>query len=147
MKTCVLNPVLGTVLTTAAVYLSHFYGVAAPEFSVKPGKGFVLDARGSTDPDGDSLSYLWFNCPEAGSFKSPIEIDSGKNASDVYIKAPDVERKETAHFNLKVIDEGKPPLTRYKHVTMTILPNELCCNCSGKSLKGQAYAQSCTTIR
>ena len=89
--------------------------------TVKSGEGFGLDAT-ATDPDGDSLSFLWFNYPEAGSYKKLIKIDSAENAHNVWVIAPKVEKKETAQFILRVTDKGTPPLSRYKRVFVTILP-------------------------
>jgi hypothetical protein len=97
--------------------------LAHPEqITVKAGEGFVLDAGGTTDPDGDNLSYLWFNYPEAGSYKKLIKMASAENARGVYVMAPEVEKTETAHFILKVTDKGKPQLSRYKRVIVTITP-------------------------
>jgi len=94
-----------------------------PEYiAVKSGEGFGLDASGTTDPDGDNLSYLWFQYPEAGSYKKSIEIESAENLYKVYVKAPRVENRETAHFILKVTDKGTPPLSRYKRVIVNIIP-------------------------
>ena len=90
--------------------------------TVRSGEGFVLDASGSTDPDGDSLSYLWFQYTEAGSYHRPIPIQSAENLRAVYVVAPVVEKPETAHFILRVTDKGTPPLSRYKRVVVTILP-------------------------
>ena len=90
--------------------------------TVKSGEGFGLDAGGTADPDGDSLSFLWFNYPEAGTYKQPIKIASAENARGVYVIAPEVAKQETAHFILKVTDKGTPPLTRYQRVIVTILP-------------------------
>ena len=92
------------------------------QITVKSGEGFGLDASGSTDLDEDNLSYLWFHYPEAGSYKKLIKIDSAENARGVYVIAPEVEKKETAHFILKVTDKGKPHLSRYKRVIVNILP-------------------------
>jgi len=92
------------------------------QITVKSGEGFGLDASGSTDPDGDNLSYLWFNYPEAGSYKKMIKIGGAENAHGAYVKAPDVEKNETAHFILKVTDKGTPPLSRYKRVIVNVLP-------------------------
>ena len=39
------------------------------EFTVKSGEYFRLDADGTYDPDGDSLSYFWFQYSEAGTCK------------------------------------------------------------------------------
>lgn len=90
--------------------------------TVKSGEGFSLDAGGTTDPDGDSLSFLWFNYPEAGSYKKLIKIDSAENARAVWVIAPEVDKMQTVQFILKVTDKGTPPLTRYKRVIVTILP-------------------------
>jgi hypothetical protein len=92
------------------------------QITVKSGEGFGLDAIGTTDPDGDNLSYLWFHYPEAGSYKALIEIDSAENARGIYVRAPEVEKNETAHFILKVTDKGKPQLSRYKRVIVHKIP-------------------------
>ena len=94
-------------------------------FSVKSGEIFGLNAAGTTDPDGDNLSYWWFQYPEAGSYKKEIPI--APLAENLYfvhtIKAPEVDKPETVHFILKVTDKGTPALSRYKRVIITILPN------------------------
>lgn len=89
--------------------------------TVKSGEGFGLDASGSTDPDGDSLSFLWFTYPEAGSYKKEITI-TPENAHGMYATAPVVEKPETIHFILKVTDKGTPSLSRYERVIVTVLP-------------------------
>jgi len=89
--------------------------------TVKSGEGFGLDAT-ATDPDGDNISYLWFNYPEAGSYKNLIKINSAENVHSAYVVAPKVKNKETVQFILKVTDKGNPPLSRYKRVFVTIIP-------------------------
>ncbi|HEY3371916.1 MAG TPA: nucleoside hydrolase-like domain-containing protein [Prolixibacteraceae bacterium] len=91
------------------------------EITVKSGEGFGLDASGSTDPDGDHLSYLWFSYPEAGSYQKMI-LTAAENSHSLYVVAPKVEKKETAHIILKVTDKGKPSLSRYKRIIVTIMP-------------------------
>ncbi len=93
------------------------------ELTVKSGDVFVLNASGSSDPDGDNLSFLWFNYPEAGSYKKMIKISNAENIYKVNVQAPLVDRKETAHFILKVTDKGIPQLSRYKRVIVNIIPN------------------------
>ncbi|HWI87140.1 MAG TPA: nucleoside hydrolase-like domain-containing protein [Sphingomonas sp.] len=90
--------------------------------TVRSGESFVLDASGSTDPDGDSLSFVWFHYPEAGSWRAPISAGGAANLSHVMFKAPDVSKAETAHFIVRVADKGNPPLARYARVIVTILP-------------------------
>lgn len=88
---------------------------------VKSGERFGLDAT-ATDTDGDNVGYLWFNYPEAGSYRKLININSAENAHNVWVIAPKVEKIETAHFILKVTDKGTPQLSRYKRVIVTIVP-------------------------
>ncbi len=89
--------------------------------TVKSGEGFCLDASASTDPDGDNLSFLWFNYPEAGTYKKLVST-SAENIHGVYVTAPEVQEKETIHFIVKVTDKGTPALSRYKRVIVTVLP-------------------------
>jgi hypothetical protein len=90
--------------------------------TVKAGGTFHLNAKGTKDPDGDHLSFLWFNYPEAGSYKNPIKTSSAENIPVVRIVAPTVDKKETVHFILKVTDHGTPQLTRYERVIVNIEP-------------------------
>ena len=92
------------------------------QITVKSGQGFVLDAFESYDPDGDSITFLWFNYPEAGSYKKYIKIEGAENSHGAYIIAPEVDKKETAHFILKLTDKGNPRLSRYKRIIVSIIP-------------------------
>ena len=93
------------------------------QIKVKSGEAFVLDATGTYDPDGDNLSYLWFQYPEAGSYKQLIRFDPAENLYRIpRLIAPVVEKPETAHFILKVTDKGNPPLARYKRVIVNVIP-------------------------
>ena len=92
------------------------------EITVKSGQGFGLDAFNTTDPDGDSISFLWLNYPEAETYKKSIKIEGAENIHGVYVIAPTVNKEETAHFILKVTDKGKPQLSSYKRVIVTIKP-------------------------
>lgn len=89
--------------------------------TVKSGQGFGLDAFNTTDPDGDSFSFLWFSYPEAGSYKKAIETGA-ENIHGAYFVAPKVDKEETAHIILKVTDNGTPQLSAYKRIIVTITP-------------------------
>lgn len=95
----------------------------AEKFSVKSGEQFHLDADGTTDPDGDSMSYWWFQYPEAGTYAGLVSFRPySPNIYNLPVTAPVVDSPKTIHFILKVTDKGTPALTRYKRVVVTVTP-------------------------
>ena len=90
--------------------------------TVKSGEGVTLDAYGSHDPDGDSISYLWFNYPEAGTYHQLDTTGEAKNADRFNVTAPEVDEEVTAHFILKLSDKGTPALTACRRIIVTITP-------------------------
>ncbi len=91
--------------------------------TVKSGQEFRLSAAGTTDPDGDSMSYLWFQYPEAGTYKGIVSFRPySPNLYEIPVTAPVVDSMQTIHFILKVTDKGTPPLARYKRVIVTVMP-------------------------
>ncbi len=97
--------------------------VHGDRLTVKSGQEFRLSAAGTTDPDGDSISYLWFQYAEAGSYKGNVSFRPyAPNLYELPVTAPKVDREETIHFILKVTDKGAPALTRYKRVIVTVTP-------------------------
>ena len=95
----------------------------ADRLTVKSGEQFRLSAAGTTDPDGDSISYLWFQYPEAGTYKGMVSFKPyAANLYSIPVTAPVVDNTCTIHFILKVTDKGTPPLTRYKRVIVTVTP-------------------------
>ncbi len=85
---------------------------------VKPGERVKLSAEGSSDPDGDALSWKWWRYDEADSAKSTIDIDgaASKQASFIVPKEPG----KTIHIIAEVTDTGTPPLTRYERIVFTV---------------------------
>jgi hypothetical protein len=91
-------------------------------FTVKSGQSFSFNASNTNDPDGDNVSFLWFNYPEAGTYKEEIKIGGAENENKAHAKAPIVDKEVTLHFILKVTDKGVPQLTSYKRIIVTIEP-------------------------
>lgn len=98
--------------------------VAHPEsFTVKSGELFHLNADGSSDPDGDSMSFLWFQYREAGTYDGNVSFRPyASNLYDLPVTAPRVDKPETIHFILQVKDKGTPALASYKRVIVTVVP-------------------------
>ena len=95
----------------------------AENLTVTSGATFYLDATGTTDPDGDSVSFLWFQYPEAGTYKGMVSHKPyAANLKRLPVVSPFVDNAQTVHFILSVKDKGTPALTRYKRVIVTVLP-------------------------
>ena len=95
----------------------------ANALKVKSGEKVQFSAEGSSDPDGNALTYEWIYYREPGTFESSraleIQDKQQKNAS---IVAPTVAKPETFHVILAVTDTGLPALTRYQRVIVTVMP-------------------------
>lgn len=122
---------------------------------VEAGEEVTLDASKSYDPDGDKLSFEWFQYKEPTAAQShvhwivpDIDIkpapsttndDDADNPRIVKIKLPPpetsavnivtgqaLEKGMALHFILQVTDAGTPPLTTYKRIVVqTTNPNLL----------------------
>ena len=94
--------------------------------TAKAGERVVLNAEGSTDPDGDQLSYHWFYYGEPGTFTvstgrtgDPVKIEDADKAKASFI-VPQKGRTGTMHMICALTDQGTPALTRYVRVIVTV---------------------------
>ncbi len=94
--------------------------VAGPlDWVVSPSQKVMLSAEGSTDPDGDRLTYRWWQYTDVDSADAEIEIANADAKSGAAFVVPD-EPGETIHVILEVTDDGQPSLTRYQRIVFTI---------------------------
>lgn len=87
------------------------------EITAKPGELIKLDATGTTDIDGDSISYSWQFYPEAGNYEGQIEVEDADQATTQFVVPEDAAGK-TTHMLLLVSDDGIPSLTRYRRLVV-----------------------------
>lgn len=93
-----------------------------------PGDRINLNADGSHDPDGNTLSYRWFVYGEAGAFTTSGatsgEVAKIENADQAHavleIPSKRIFHLGDIHVILSVTDNGAPALTRYKRLIITV---------------------------
>ena len=87
--------------------------------TVAPGTTVKLTAAGSRDPDGDGLRYTRWQYGEADSFEGSLRIRNRKS-QDANFVAPRVNSEKTIHVVLEVSDNGRPSLTSYRRMVVTV---------------------------
>lgn len=111
-------------------------GTTPVMINAEVGQNVILDAGGSTDPDGQRLHYTWFHYAEAG-------LRDG-NLAEVTISGADTSRavvtptatcrprwtgptrcrgNGVAHIILAVKDDGTPSLTSYRRIILNVRPS------------------------
>ncbi len=81
----------------------------------------TLSAAGSTDPDGNNLSYNWIYYREPGSYNGDISINNAGNQTASFTVPSDATPGTEIHIILSVKDNGNPPLTRYKRAIFNVV--------------------------
>lgn len=85
----------------------------------KHNETITLNAAGSTDPDGDNLSYKWFPYREPGTLPNCPDIENS-DKPEASIELDDYSRSGTFHIILEVKDDGTPCLYSYRRVIVSV---------------------------
>lgn len=91
-----------------------------PIQDVRPNAIVQLNATGSSDPDGDELSYRWWVYREAGSHDGDVAIRDATKANAI-LSVPNARPNTQIHVILSVADDGQPSLDRYQRVILTVV--------------------------
>jgi hypothetical protein len=100
------------------VTLNANAGKAIARGSVKAGEKVALSARGTKDPDGNSLSYRWFIYKEIGEFSGKLDLND-TNGEEISFLMPELKKGQELHVILEVKDSGEPPLFSYRRTILT----------------------------
>ena len=101
-------------------------------FSANVGGSISLDASGTSDPDGDSLTYSWWVYPEPSGYTGSQQnylngfLNPLSGTSTTFSVPSDASSGDEFHAILEVKDDGTGygggslPLTRYRRAVITV---------------------------
>ncbi|MCW1382420.1 DUF1593 domain-containing protein [Novosphingobium sp. KCTC 2891] len=110
-------------------------GTAPLRIAARVGEPVQIDASRSRDPDGNALSFRWIAYPEAGFtggyFAPPsltvegdgtprVRVSAAATCTPNWLAMGDCPASAEAHLVLAVTDNGKPALTRYRRIIVTV---------------------------
>ena len=89
------------------------------EMNADAGKTVKLSAKGSSDPDGNNLSYNWYVYNVPGSYYSDVTI-KGSDSEKATIVIPDDAKGKSIHVILEIHDDGSPELYAYRRMIINV---------------------------
>lgn len=93
------------------------------ELTAKTGETLDLSARGSHDPDGDTITSKWMIYPEAGTFGGDATLTQDRGLESkltIPARGRRASGASTIHVILIVEDSGTPGLVAYRRVIITV---------------------------
>ena len=90
-----------------------------------PGDIVKLDGS-ATDPDGDALTYNWYEDTGSDTYPATVTLNSTNTPSTSFevpvnsVVPPEAVPGQTIHLILEVTDNGSPSLARYQRVVITV---------------------------
>lgn len=91
------------------------------EISASAGSRVKLNATGSSDPDGDALTYSWSFYNEPSSYDGSVKIENSSSAL-AELNLPKDASGKSIHIILEIHDDGTPNLYAYRRLIIEIKP-------------------------
>jgi hypothetical protein len=141
-----LSPSIESANHHPVIQLNGSIGLEPVYLELEAGSTFRLDATGTYDPDGDSLSCKWWHYrdPSASQWQAFLEVEEVKiepvegndKVVDVTLPGPEkccvellsrdaVKLGQVLHIILEVTDSGTPSLTSYRRVVVQTTNHDL----------------------
>ena len=92
----------------------------ASNLKFESGDWVKLSVEGTSDPDGDELTYHWWRYEEADTYEGAFAIQNADQPTASFNVPVDGREGDTIHVICEVTDTGTPPLTRYQRVVVEI---------------------------
>jgi hypothetical protein len=93
------------------------------DLKANSGQKVYLSAKGTKDPDGDKLTYKWWQYKEPGSYPGAVNIKNAGKQQVSFTVPEDAKQGQTVHIICEVTDNGDPALTRYQRVIVEFARN------------------------
>ncbi len=87
--------------------------------SARPGETVRLEGAAS-DPDGDALSVRWWRWKDVDTYPGDVTISSPTSLTTTVQIPSDGAAGQTIQLILEVTDNGTPPLTRYRRISISV---------------------------
>lgn len=93
--------------------------VGGIERDVTAGQMVTLDGSPTTDPDGNTMTFKWWQYYDADSAAAKVTIANSTAKTGATFMVPNEPGKQV-HIIFEVTDNGTPPLTHYQRIVFNI---------------------------
>jgi hypothetical protein len=85
----------------------------------RPGETVRLEGA-TSDPDGNAVTVKWWRWKDVDTYPGDVTLSSPTSLATSFIVPADAAAGQTIQLVLEATDDGRPPLTRYRRVVVTV---------------------------